>query len=92
VPNSGKRSYPHATFHITNLSDYLQTKLIIKLKGALNNRHIDLDLDQGHYTGHKIWDLNPRNFVNGYFEIRNKKLLSFKDDDFFQSYRIFDIG
>lgn len=86
VLNSGKREYPCATFNLINLSDYLHTKLIIKLKGKLNNKHIDLDLDEGrgHYTGKKIWNLNPRNSVNGNFEIKNKKLLSFKDNDFFE--------
>lgn len=75
------REYPDITFNITNISDYLPIKLVIILRGVLNGRNIDLQLSKGHYTGDKIWSLNPKDSVNGHFVIRNKRLVNLKDTD-----------
>lgn len=75
------RPYPDITFNITNLSDYLPTKLRIILRGKLNDRNIDLKLTKGHYTGDKLWNLNPRITVNGHFKIENSNLINLQQND-----------
>jgi hypothetical protein len=78
---SSKRTFPDITFYVANLSDHMPIRLQIKLKGLLNGRPTDLKLGRGHYTGDKIWHLNPRQAVNGHFEIRNTKLHNLKNSD-----------
>lgn len=75
------RQYPDITFNVTNLSDYLPAKLVITLRGILNGSNVDLNLPPAHYTADKIWNLNPRNIVNGHFTIRNKRLENLRPND-----------
>ena len=78
------RKYPDITFNITNMSDYLPIRLFITLRGVLNGKNISLDLPTGLYTGDKIWNLNPRNMVNGHFTIRNRRLVNLKKTDWLE--------
>ncbi len=82
--NSSERPYPDVSFSVTNLSDYLRTRLRIILRGILNDRGTELDLEGPLYSGEKLWNLNPRRIVNGHFKIRNKKLFSFNPSDSFE--------
>ena len=82
--NLSLRKYPDVTFSIMNLSDYLSTQLKVSLKGLLNGQSAVLKLNKGLYTGHKLWNLNPKRIVDGHFKIRNRKLISFKPRDRFE--------
>jgi hypothetical protein len=81
LPNMGKREYPDITFNIINMSESLPTQLKIILRGILNGEDVDLELDKGHYTGDKLWNMNPRMIVNGHFEIHNTRLRSLSTTD-----------
>ncbi len=81
TPNSGLRPYPTATFNIVNLSDYLPVRLNIVLKGKINDKYVDLSLPEGLYTGAKLWNLNPKRKINGWFEINNSKMIHFNPKD-----------
>lgn len=81
LPNSGLRKYPSVTFNIANLSDYLPISLEIKLKGKLNGKSIDIRIPKGFYTGDKRWNINPQRIINGWFEIKNTRLLELRNSD-----------
>jgi len=80
-PAKEKRNFPHVTFNIANISDYLPIKLFITLRGILDGKNIDLKLEKGYYTGDKVWNLNPQNRVNGNFKIRNSRFVNLKQTD-----------
>lgn len=77
-----ERTYPDVTFNIINLSGELPIRLHIILRAILNDNNVNLNLERGHYTGDKAWNLNPGRQINGHFVIRNKKLKKLKESDF----------
>jgi hypothetical protein len=79
-----RRQYPDVSFSVMNLSDYLGTRLRVTLLGMLNGRSASLNLTAGLYTGHKIWNLNPRRIANGHLKILSERLLSLKPRDRFE--------
>jgi hypothetical protein len=81
IPSTNTRAYPDITFNITNLSDYLPSKLRVSLNGMLNDKKISLGVKEGLYTGVKIWNLNPKKTVNSHFIISNKRLINLKGSD-----------
>jgi hypothetical protein len=79
-PKLGERKYPDVSFEIINTSSYLPLKLRVILSGYLNGEKVDLKLGKGHYTGHKIWNLNPSFKFHGHFENHNSNLLNLSQE------------
>ena len=83
-PGSSQRAYPKATFNVTNLSDYLPITLKISLRGKLNGKYVDLGISGSLYTGGKHWNVNPGRQINGWFEIKSRRLRNLKPSDHFE--------
>src|SRR3990172_2578927 len=67
VPGGQKRSLPDVGFNIFHVGDSLPITLLVTARTFLGNK--DLGKATGHYSGEKIWKLNPRFGVRGHLTI-----------------------
>lgn len=66
LPNGIKREFPDVGFNIENPNDSpIRVKVLANV--LLGDR--DLGPLAGHYSGNKIWNLNPFTIVRGHFQI-----------------------
>lgn len=66
LAGGGTRTYPDVGFLVQNLGSALPVKLKVKIKVTIDKRPFGL-LDSPHYSGARLWHLNPRSSVQGHF-------------------------
>ncbi len=67
LPGGASRQFPDVGFAIRHLGDSLPVKVRVRVESE--NGDEQLELSSGYYTGHKVWNLNPRFGVLGHFQL-----------------------
>ncbi len=65
-----KRTFPDVGFKISNLGDHLPVRVLVNIGSVMDDTVIPVP--SNHYTGKKIWNLNPRRGFSGHFEVSEK--------------------
>jgi hypothetical protein len=66
------RSFPDVGFLITHLGDSLPVQARVTIESVLLNGTVVLP-SSPHYSGEKLWNLNPRMNFSGHFKIPNER-------------------
>lgn len=67
LSNGQKRRLPDIGFNISHFGNSLPVKVLVTARTFLRNQ--DLGIGKGHYSGKKIWKLNPRFGISGHFTL-----------------------
>jgi len=67
IPGGGKRTFPDVGFTVAHLSDSLPVQLRIIVASQLMGSSQPIPSE--HYSGKKLWNLNPRSSFSGHFKI-----------------------
>lgn len=62
----GQREFPDVGFVITHVGDSLPVRVRVKAEVVLHDRTVMFD-ESGHYSGRKLWHMNPRHSFWGHF-------------------------
>jgi hypothetical protein len=73
-PNGPKRELPDVGFNIWHYGDSLPVRLKVFVNVLLAGKHICTPA--GHYSGERLWNMNPRFGVRGHFRIPEKAVKS----------------
>jgi hypothetical protein len=77
LPGGAQRKFPDVGFVITHLGDSLPVRVRVKAEVVLHDRTVIFD-NGGHYSGSKLWHMNPRHSFGGHFTFP-QELVSDKD-------------
>ena len=77
LSGGGERKFPDVGFAITHLGDSLPVRVRVKVEVVLHDRAVTVD-EGGHYSGRKLWHMNPRHSIWGHFEFP-QRLVSDED-------------
>ena len=70
LPDGSKRIFPDTGFNLTHYGDSLPVKVRTVIE-IISNDGESASLS-GHYSGEKLWNLNPRFSYRGHFEVPEK--------------------
>jgi hypothetical protein len=67
IPGGELRAFPDVGFLLRHLGDYLPVRVRVIIESVLSDRNVVLPSE--HYSGKKLWNLNPRFMFSGHFEM-----------------------
>ena len=67
MPGGGLRTFPDVGFILTHLGDSLPVRVRVIVESVLEDKNVVLPFD--HYSGKKLWNLNPRFMFSGHFQM-----------------------
>lgn len=67
IPGGGKRKFPDVGFILIHLSDSLPVKVRVVVESVLGEKNYVFP--SYHYSGKKLWNLNPRFMFSGHFNM-----------------------
>ena len=71
--NGPKRNFPDVGFNIVNPNNFpIRVKVLVKTFLGRKN----LGISHGHYSGERIWNINPSTRIFGHFQVDEKTLKS----------------
>jgi len=73
LPDGDSRQFPDVGFILSHLGDSLPVKVRVIIEIVENNRQLNR-FSHGHYSGDKVWHLNPRFTISGHFNISTEAL------------------
>jgi len=67
IPGGHVRQFPDVGFILRHLGDHLPVRVRVTIQSVLSDRMVTLPSD--HYSGGKLWQLNPHFMFSGHFEM-----------------------